>query len=175
MVDSGPVVQKKPRRGGAKAWNERTVALSEARRDPANGNPLGNPPGVNTQMSAIAIIWVDMRAEDSRYEAAPSSLTPLPCGGPGGLHRTQFKKNQRFCSAIAGCRKRRVCCAGCSGDLLPPPPPREQATACQDQAGQASADDGARGEKLRALISCAPFDYGGNPRADITFKNFRAK
>jgi hypothetical protein len=45
------------------------------------------------------------------------------------------------CSAIAGCRKRRVRCAGCSGDLLPPSPPAEEATARQDQAGQASTGD----------------------------------
>src|SRR5262245_53381447 len=34
------------------------------------------------------------------------------------------------CSAIAGCRKRRVGnCVRCSGDLLPPSPPAEKATA----------------------------------------------
>jgi hypothetical protein len=33
---------------------------------------------------------------------------------------------------------------GCSGDLLPPSPPGEKTTARQDQAGQASTDDGAR-------------------------------
>src|SRR5438067_2095500 len=34
-------------------------------------------------------------------------------------------------------------CAGCSGDLLTPSPPAEQATACQDQAGQPGTGDGA--------------------------------
>src|SRR6516165_400260 len=46
-------------------------------------------------------------------------------------------------SAIAGCRKRRVRNAGSSGGLLPPSPPAEKATACEDQARQASTDDGA--------------------------------
>jgi hypothetical protein len=30
-------------------------------------------------------------------------------------------------------------CARCSGDFLPPSPPAEKTTACQDQAGKASA------------------------------------
>jgi hypothetical protein len=42
--------------------------------------------------------------------------------------------------------------AGSSGDLLPPSPPAEKATASQDQAGQASTDDGA-GDKLASEIS----------------------
>jgi hypothetical protein len=51
----------------------------------------------------------------------------------------------RDCSEIAGCPKRHVKVAReSSGSLLPPSPPAEQATACQDQAGQASSHDGAR-------------------------------
>jgi hypothetical protein len=34
-------------------------------------------------------------------------------------------------------------CAGCSGDFLTPSPPAEKAAARQDQAGKASARDGA--------------------------------
>jgi hypothetical protein len=50
----------------------------------------------------------------------------------------------RDCSAIAGCRKRRVrVCVETLSDLLPPSPPAEKATARQDQAGQSSTDDGA--------------------------------
>ena len=45
-------------------------------------------------------------------------------------------------SAMAGRRKRRVDCPETSGNLLPPSPPAEKATARQDQAGKASADDG---------------------------------
>src|SRR5262249_44547424 len=33
-------------------------------------------------------------------------------------------------------------CARCSGGLLPPSPPAEKAAACEDQARQASAEDG---------------------------------
>ena len=47
------------------------------------------------------------------------------------------------CSTIARCRKTtRTGCAGCSGELLPPSPPAENATAREDEAGQASTSDG---------------------------------
>ena len=39
----------------------------------------------------------------------------------------------------AGCS---AVCAGCSGRLLPPSPPAEQATAREDQPGEACASDG---------------------------------
>jgi hypothetical protein len=41
---------------------------------------------------------------------------------------SQIPSNHRFRTAMARC----------SGDLLPPSPPAEQATASQDQAGQAN-------------------------------------
>jgi len=59
----------------------------------------------------------------------------------------------RDCSAIADCRIWRVPIrGGSSGDLLPPSPPAENATTRQDQAGQASADDGA-GDWVRLSIN----------------------
>jgi hypothetical protein len=51
----------------------------------------------------------------------------------------------RDCSAIAGCRKRRVRVeAECSGDLVTASRQEEKNTTSQDQAGKSGADDGAR-------------------------------
>src|SRR5262249_28452569 len=40
-----------------------------------------------------------------------------------------------------------------SGDLLSPSPPAEKASACEDQAGKASTDDGAGNGRGRSLAS----------------------
>jgi hypothetical protein len=54
----------------------------------------------------------------------------------------------RDCSAIAGCRKRRVRIAR-SGDLPPPSPPGEEATAREHETRQSGAGDGAGDGDLR--------------------------
>src|SRR6516162_4816963 len=64
-------------------------------------------------------------------------------------------------SAIAGCRKRRVRCVGCSGDLLPPSPPAEKATSYRYEAWEASTDD-------RAGYGRRSYRRRHDKRADVT-------
>src|SRR5215813_14094490 len=75
---------------------------------------------------------------DSRTTAPILPAGPHPACGPSF-------KNSEICSAIAGCRKRRV--RRMFRRLLPPSPPAEKATARQDQAGQSSTSDGAGNSK----------------------------
>jgi hypothetical protein len=83
----------------------------------------------------------DLPSSDARLAPRPGSRY----GNRGPEPPRTCVLINRDCSAITGCRKRRVRCAGSSGDLLPPSPPAEKANARQDQAGQSGT-----GDKLRA-------------------------
>jgi hypothetical protein len=75
----------------------------------------------------------------------PSRLAQPHRISAGIRHPVPRDSINRDCSAIAGCRKRRVrVCVETLSDLLPPSPPTEKAAGRQDQAGQASTGDGAR-------------------------------